>query len=67
VELASTAGGLEADADLSQFEITFTAIDNQNGHVTVSRQNLPATPEQFAQLTLKDSQEIVFHRVSSDQ
>ena len=66
-DLVATAGGLQADADLSQFEITATTIDNQSGRATVSRQTLPATAQQLSQLALKGWEEVIFHRVSSDQ
>lgn len=66
-EALSGIGGLVSDADLQEFEITSTVIDQANGTSTTSRSKHPATKEEFANVVIQTFDRIEFRRVYSDK
>jgi protein involved in polysaccharide export with SLBB domain len=66
-QLVGAAGGLDANADLSGFEITSTITDGAVGRATSTRNIYSATPSQLSQITLKGLDDVIFHQVYTDQ
>jgi protein involved in polysaccharide export with SLBB domain len=66
-EAVAAAGGLDADVDLSSFEITSVTIDNASGTSTTHRQTYHLTPERFASIVLKPYDAVDFRDVYADR
>lgn len=66
-ELVAAAGGLDADADTSAFEITSTDFDITAGQSRTERKTIRIAPAAYETVSLQPRDEINIHKIFSDQ